>query len=45
MVIPTDTIREAATEYLTAKRVAVTGVSGNPKVNVSNVAYPRLRQR
>jgi len=40
-----DTIKEAATEFLTAKRVAVTGVSRNAKGHGSNVVYQRLRQR
>ncbi|MDQ1537265.1 MAG: uncharacterized protein QOE58_1658 [Actinomycetota bacterium] len=39
------TIKEAAAEFLTAKRVAVTGVSRNPKGQGSNVVYKRLRQR
>jgi predicted CoA-binding protein len=40
-----DTIKEAATEFLTAKRIAVTGVSRNAKGHGSNVVYQRLRQR
>lgn len=39
------TIKEAATEFLTAKRVAVTGVSRTAKGHGSNVIYQRLRQR
>jgi len=39
------TIKEAATEFLAAKRVAVTGVSRNPKGHGGNVVYQRLRQR
>jgi predicted CoA-binding protein len=40
-----DTIKEAATEFLTVKRVAVTGVSKEAKGHGSNVVYQRLRQR
>jgi len=40
-----DTIKEAAREFLTAKRVAVTGVSREAKGHGSNVVYQRLRQR
>ena len=39
------TIKEAAAEFLAAKRVAVTGVSRDPKGHGSNVVYQRLRQR
>ena len=39
------TIKEAASEFLAAKRVAVTGVSRNPKVHASNTVYHRLRDR
>lgn len=39
------TIKEAATDFLTAKRVAVTGVSRNPQGHGGNVVYKRLRQR
>ena len=39
------TVREAASEFLTAKRVAVTGVSRNPQGHGSNVVYQRLKQR
>jgi predicted CoA-binding protein len=45
MVILMNTIKEAATEFLTAKRVAVTGVSKEAKGHGSNVVYQRLRQR
>jgi predicted CoA-binding protein len=45
MVILMDTIKNAATEFLTAKRVAVTGVSRDAKGHGSNVVYQRLRQR
>lgn len=39
------TIEEAASEFLTKKRVAVTGVSRHPKGHGSNAVYQRLRQR
>jgi uncharacterized protein len=39
------TIKEAATEFLTSKRVAVTGVSRDAKGHGSNIVYQRLRQR
>jgi predicted CoA-binding protein len=39
------TIKEAATEFLTHTRVAVTGVSRNPNEHGSNVVYKRLRER
>ena len=39
------TIKEAATEFLTAKRVAVTGVSRKAAGHGSNVVYKRLKQR
>ena len=39
------TIKEAAAEFLTAKRVAVTGVSRHPQGHGSNVVYQRLRER
>jgi predicted CoA-binding protein len=38
-------IKEAASEFLTSKRVAVTGVSRHPKGHGSNVVYQRLRER
>ena len=38
-------IKEAAAEFLTNQRVAVTGVSRNPKSHGSNVVYQRLRDR
>jgi predicted CoA-binding protein len=38
-------IKEAATEFLSNKRVAVTGVSRTPKGHGSNVVYQRLRDR
>src|SRR5262245_6524318 len=39
------TIKEAATEFLSHKRVAVTGVSRRPKNHGSNTVYKRLRER
>src|ERR671925_368006 len=42
---PACTIHEAATEFLSHKRVAVTGVSRSPKDHGSNVVYKRLRER
>ncbi len=39
------TIKQAATEFLGLKRVAVTGVSRNPANHGSNVVYKRLRER
>jgi predicted CoA-binding protein len=45
MVARMDTIKEAAAKFLTAKRVAVTGVSRDAKGHGSNVVYQRLRQR
>ena len=38
-------IKDAATEFLAHKRVAVTGVSRHPKEHSSNVVYKRLRDR
>ena len=38
-------IKEAATEFLANRRVAVTGVSRNPRDHGSNIAYRRLRAR
>jgi predicted CoA-binding protein len=38
-------IKQAAAEFLAAKRVAVTGVSRTPQGHGSNVVYQRLRQR
>ncbi|HET7857191.1 MAG TPA: CoA-binding protein [Gaiellaceae bacterium] len=38
-------IKEAAAEFLTKKRVAVTGVSRTPKTHGSNNVYRRLRER
>jgi uncharacterized protein len=38
-------IKEAASEFLANKRVAVTGVSRTPKDHGSNTVYKRLRER
>jgi predicted CoA-binding protein len=38
-------IKEAADEFLAERRVAVTGVSREPKGHGSNVVYQRLRSR
>ena len=38
-------IKEAASEFLATKRVAVTGVSRHAKDHGSNVVYKRLRDR
>lgn len=38
-------IKQAATEFLASKRVAVTGVSRRPKSHGSNIVYRRLRER
>jgi uncharacterized protein len=38
-------IKEAASEFLANRRVAVTGVSRQPKNHGSNVVYKRLRER
>jgi uncharacterized protein len=38
-------IKEAASEFLAIKRLAVTGVSRNAKDHGSNVVYKRLRDR
>jgi predicted CoA-binding protein len=38
-------IKEAASEFLANKRVAVTGVSREAKGHGSNVVYQRLRER
>lgn len=39
------TVKEAATEFLANKRIAVTGVSRTPKDHGSNIVYRRLRDR
>ena len=42
---PMATIKDAASEFLAHKRVAVTGVSRTPGSHGSNVVYRRLRER
>ena len=39
------TMREAATEFLSNRRIAVTGVSRDPKGHGANFVYQRLRER
>jgi predicted CoA-binding protein len=39
------TMKEAASEFLAKKRIAVTGVSRKPQDHGSNVVYKRLRDR
>jgi len=39
------TIAEAASEFLAQRRIAVTGVSRQPKTHGSNTVYKRLRER
>ena len=39
------TMKEAATQFLGNKRIAVTGVSREPKDHGSNTVYKRLRER
>ncbi len=38
-------IKDAAAQFLSRKRIAVTGVSANPKGHGSNAVYLRLRER
>lgn len=38
-------MKDAASEFLAGKRIAVTGVSRNPKGHGSNIVYGRLRER
>jgi predicted CoA-binding protein len=38
-------VKEAASEFLSKKRIAVTGVSRQPQSHGSNVVYTRLRSR
>jgi uncharacterized protein len=38
-------VKKAATEFLSKRRVAVTGVSRTPKTHGSNTVYRRLRER
>jgi predicted CoA-binding protein len=40
-----ESVKHAATEFLSHKRVAVTGVSRNPGGHGSNVVYQRLKER
>lgn len=39
------TVKDAAAEFLSCKRIAVTGVSRNPQGHGSNAVYKRLRDR
>jgi predicted CoA-binding protein len=39
------TVKEAAANFLSCRRIAVTGVSRTPKDHGSNVVYKRLRDR
>lgn len=39
------TMKDAAAQFLTNKRIAVTGVSRNPEGHGSNAVYKRLRDR
>ena len=39
------TMKDATAEFLTKKRIAVTGVSRNPKGHGSNIVYQRLKER
>jgi predicted CoA-binding protein len=39
------TVKEAATQFLTSRRIAVTGVSRKPQGHGSNIVYQRLRSR
>jgi uncharacterized protein len=39
------TTREAATEFLQSRRIAVTGVSRTPQSHGGNIVYQRLRSR
>ena len=39
------TMKQAASQFLANKRIAVTGVSRNPKGHGANVVYQRLRDR
>jgi predicted CoA-binding protein len=38
-------VKEAASEFLRSRRIAVTGVSRDPKNHGANVVYGRLRER
>jgi predicted CoA-binding protein len=44
-VRPARSIAEAASEFLSRTRIAVTGVSRHPEGHGSNVVYQRLRER
>ena len=39
------TIKEAATDFLACRRIAVTGVSREPKEHGGNIVYTRLKER
>lgn len=39
------TMKEAASQFLANKRIAVTGVSRKPQAHASNAVYERLRER
>ena len=39
------TIKEAATDFLACRRIAVTGVSREPKEHGGNIVFTRLKQR
>jgi len=39
------TMKQAASQFLASQRIAVTGVSRNPKGHGANVVYQRLRER
>ena len=39
------TIKEAATDFLSCRRIAVTGVSREPKEHGGNIVYKRLKER
>ncbi len=39
------TMKDATAEFLARKRIAVTGVSRNPKGHGSNIVYQRLKER
>ena len=39
------TMKQATSEFLAKKRIAVTGVSRNPQGHGSNIVYKRLRER
>lgn len=40
-----ENVKDAAAQFLSNKRIAVTGVSSNPRGHGSNVVYQRLRDR